>query len=161
LILLADTKILSDLCAIDGLPLAALIAPTEVLDYVVEDAINDGNTAVKEQVMSNSISIVKTERAWLKHITEKGLGLQDKLNLYYAKMNKRIMLSGEKRLGSICKAQRIDFRGPLWLIDEALKRKMQSSTEVCQLLELLNQDRVVHQDEIQKRRKAIGCKHVA
>jgi predicted nucleic acid-binding protein len=162
LILLADANVVIDLYLVEGLPLVAEIASAEILDYVLEEVDSLEQPGIREKVMESSISVVRAEQEWIKHVTEKGLSMQDKLNLHYVRQNHRVMLTGEKRMRNICSAEGIEVHGTLWLIDQAKERELRSLKDICRWLDRLSQpDRFLPDDEIQKRREAFGCSRVA
>jgi hypothetical protein len=162
LILLADANVLIDLYLVDGLPLAAEIAPTEVLDYIVEEVDSEEQPGIREKIADSSINIVKAEVEWVKHVTETGLSRQDKVNLHYVRQNNRVMLTGEKRLRSICTEEGIEVHGTLWLIDQANDQQLRSTEDLCRWLRRLSEpDRFLPGKEIENRRKAFGCREAA
>jgi hypothetical protein len=111
LILLSDANILIDLYLVRGLNVVSEIAPTEVLDYVLSEVEHHNRLGIIQQINAASIAVVKTEYEWLEkaaHQAEKGLTLEDKLNLYYVRTSKRILLTGEERLRKICRSENIE-----------------------------------------------------
>lgn len=102
---------------------------------------------------------MKAEAEWVKHVTEKGLSRQDKVNLHYVRQNKRVLLTGEKRLRRICNDEGLEVHGTLWLIDQAHGLMLRSTEDLCRWLARLSApDRFLPENEIDDRRKKLDAK---
>lgn len=165
MLLLADANVLIDLYHVKGLSLAPKIAPTQVLDYVVNEIDRQEQPGIRAEIEVASISIVPVQLQWLEEIKamqHTGLSLQDKLNLHIVHKRRMIMLSGEKRLRTICNSQNIEIHGTLWLVEELHKRRIHPTQELCNWLTRLSMpDRYLPEAEIQRLFRVFDCKNAA
>jgi hypothetical protein len=161
LILLSDANILIDLGYAGGLDILTKIAPTEVLDVVLDECEDDRQPTLTEEVVTSGIVVVETERIWVEEARSyrsADLSSQDRLNLYYAKAYGRVLLAGDRPLRERCIKESVTVHGSLWLVEQAFERTLVHSRELCRWLSLWpTLGRRLPLQEIDAIKRKIGC----
>jgi hypothetical protein len=165
MILLSDANVLIDIYVVDGFSLVAQLAPMEVLDSVLVEVENRHQKGITDQINAAALTIVPVTNELLleaRTINDRGLSVQDKLNLHYVRKHKRTLLTGDGKLRKLCIAEGTPVAGTFWLIDQVLERQLADARLLCLWLHRLSQlDRFLPADELSKRKKALGCKQAA
>jgi hypothetical protein len=139
LILLSDAAVLIDLGYVGGLKLLAQIAPTEVLDVVLQECEDDRQPDLVDDVTAAGVQVVTTQATWVEAASgykSAALSLPDRLNLHYAKTFDRLLLATDNPLRKRCEREGVKVHGSLWLVEEAFKRSLVRPGELCHWLEL-------------------------
>lgn len=137
MILLSDANILIDLGYVGGLGILTKIAPTEVLDVVLQECEDERQPGLPAAVISAGVQVIETQAPWLSeaaHYKSAELSFQDQLNIYYAKSMKRVLLAADKPLRNRCQQEKIEVHGSLWLVQEALRLSLLPAPVLCQWL---------------------------
>lgn len=139
MILLSDANVLIDLGYVEGLALLNQLAPTEVLDVVLLECAHERQPGLTTAIQKAGVKVVATQASWVnaaRAYRSAELSGQDRLNLYYAKTYRRLLLAGDKPLRDRCGAEGVEVHGSLWLIEQALARSLVSKHELCRWLEV-------------------------
>lgn len=143
MILLADANVLMDLCYADGLHVLSQIAPTEVLDVVLDECIHPKQPDIEKQVYEAGIKVIQTDEEWFYEalrIKTESLSDEDSLNLYYAKQFSRVLLTNDGALRNRCAELRVPFHGTLWLMEEAYRRSLVDVSELCRWIQVFREN---------------------
>ncbi len=118
MILLTDANILITLHDVGGIPILSQLAPTEILDVVFDECLNDCQPDLKDAALAAGIVVVESKLEWLaeaQDIAEGALSEQDAYCYIYARDAGRVLVSGDKPLRKKCKAGGIEYRGIIWI----------------------------------------------
>jgi len=140
MILLADTNVLIDLWHVGGLGVLPRIAPTEVLDVVLEECDEAKNPGIHKQIAAAGITTVPTKMDWwweARSLKNSRLSDVDTLNLYYALQFQRLLLTNEDPLRQKCGQLNVRVHGTLWVVRQAHDLGLASAQELCAWLDIL------------------------
>lgn len=161
MILLADTNVLIDLWHVGGLGILPRIAPTEVLDVVLEECEEARNPGIHEQISVAGITTVPTRMDWwweARSLKSSRLSDVDTLNLYYALQFKRLLLTNEDPLRQKCGQLNVPVHGTLWVVREACDRHLVPARELCAWLDILPaKGSRFRASDIQQLKQYMGC----
>ncbi|MDA3926394.1 MAG: hypothetical protein PF904_17025 [Kiritimatiellae bacterium] len=161
MILLTDANILITLHDVGGIPILSQLAPTEILDVVFEECLNDSQPDLKETAMAAGIVVIESELGWLEEaqdIAEGALSEQDAYCFIYARDAGRVLVSGDKPLRKKCKAGGVEYRGLIWVLEEAYNEGLMETGVLCEWLVLLNShDRRLPKTEIERLKVLFEC----
>ena len=161
MILLSDANILIDLGYVDGLEILTKIAPTEVLDIVLQECEDDRQPGLTAAIIAAGIQVIETEASWLPEAAQyrsAELSLQDQLNIHYAKSMKRVLLATDKPLRARCKQENVEVHGSLWLVQEASRLSLLPAADLCQWLAIWpTVGSRLPEAELRQLRKDLGC----
>lgn len=137
MILLSDANVLIDLGHVDGLGLLVQLAPTEVLDIVLDECEHHSQPGLVEAVQQAGVAVIPTQAAWLvsaRAYKSAELSERDQLNLYYAKTYQRVLLAGDLPLRERCAREGVEVHGSLWLVERAFTLGLVTAQELCRWL---------------------------
>ena len=161
MILVTDANILITLFDVNGVSVLPMIAPTEVLDVVLDECEHESQPGLKEAIVVAGIGVVSTELAWAapaRLLMNGQLSFPDALSLYYAKRYGRVLLSGDRPLRNRCVAEGVDYRGAIWVVQEAYARELLPPHELCRWIKTWPlMDRRLPADELEKLRQILNC----
>lgn len=161
MILLVDANVLIDLWHVDGISVLPHVAPTEVLDIVLQECDERINPGLHAQVAKSGIQVVKAMPHWwdtAKNMKRGGLSVEDALLLFYATSNGRVVLTNERPLVRACNNLNVCVHGTLWLILQAFQRHLVPANRLCKWLEILPaKERRLPLAEVLRVKRQIGC----
>jgi len=161
LILLSDANVLIDLGHVQGLDILCQLETVEVLDVVLEECDHPSQPELTTKILKAGIQLIETKVEWLqaaKAYRQGNLSSPDLLNFYYAKTYKRLLLTNEKPLRTLCQQQNVTVHGTLWVIQEAYQRRLSTPATLCRWLETLsNLDRRLPKQVINQLKNTLGC----
>lgn len=161
MILLSDANVLIDLGHVQGLDILCQLETVEVLDVVLEECDHPSQPELTTKILKAGIQLIETKVEWLqaaKAYRQGNLSSPDLLNFYYAKTYKRLLLTNEKPLRTLCQQQNVAVHGTLWVIQEAYQRRLSTPATLCRWLETLsNLDRRLPKQVINQLKNTLGC----
>jgi hypothetical protein len=161
LILLTDANILITLHDVGGIPVLPQLGPTEILDVVFDECLNDCQPDLRATALAAGIAVVESELDWLEEaqeIAEGALSEQDAYCYIYARDAGRVLISGDKPLRNKCKADGVEYRGLIWVLEETFNKGLMDTEALCEWLSLLNShDRRLPKVEIARLKALFGC----
>lgn len=161
MILLTDANILITLHDVGGIPILTQLGPTEILDVVFDECLNDCQPDLIETALAAGIVVVESELDWLEEardIAEGALSEQDAYCYIYARDAGRVLVSGDKPLRNKCKADGVEYRGLIWVLEEVFNNQLMEPEALCEWLALLNvHDSRLPKVEIARLKALFGC----
>lgn len=161
MILLSDANVLIDLGYVRGLHLLARLAPTEVLDVVLQECEDERQLGLMGDVTASGVRVVAAELGWYasaRRYRQGPLSTQDALNVFYAKTYGRVLLAGDKPLRACCEAEGIEVHSSLWLVEQAHAQSLVHPNELCRWLRLWpTLGRHLPPPELRHLIKLLGC----
>ncbi len=161
MILLTDANILITLFDVDGVSVLPRIAPTEVLDVVLGECEHDSQPGLREAVETAGIEIVTSEVTWAapaRQMMNGKLSFPDALCLFYAKNQGRILLSGDRPLRNRCEEEDVEYRGAIWVVQEAYDRGLMPPEELCRWIKTWPlMERRLPKGELDRLKKNLNC----
>jgi hypothetical protein len=161
LILLSDANVLIDLGYVDGLELLVHLAPTEVLDVVLDECEHPSQPGLVSAIEASGVTVVTTKPGWLvaaRAYRSAELSDRDRLNLYYAKTYQRILLAGDLPLRERCTKEGVEVHGSLWLIEQAFTLRLIKPDELCRWLRVWpTLGRRLPSAEMRRLARLLGC----
>lgn len=161
MILLSDANVLIDLGYVDGLELLVQLAPTEVLDLVLDECEHPSQPGLVKAVEEAGVTVVATQTSWVVAATAYkagALSVRDRLNLYYAKTYERVLLAGDLPLRERCSKEGIEVHGSLWLVEQAFELGLVTAKELCRWLKVWpTLGRRLPPRELWKLARLLGC----
>lgn len=161
MILLSDASILIDLGYVNGLELLAKIAPTEVLDVVLDECEDERQPGLVGEVRNSGVKVIETEAPWVAEARvyrSADLSTRDRLNLYYAKRFERILLAGDRPLRERCDREGVEVHGSLWLVEQAFAKGFAEAGDLCRWLEVWpTLDRRLPIQGLKRLARLLGC----
>lgn len=139
MILISDASILIDLGFVDGIEVLPKLGTCEVLDLVLMECEHESQPDLVAAIKKSRISVIPVSDALLKEansLQAKLLSLQDKLTFCYAANTNRIVLAGDRPLRDKCQEAGIEFKGTIWVVEEAHRKGLVQPTELCRWLTL-------------------------
>lgn len=162
MILLSDANVLIDLGYVDGLELLVQLAPTEVLDLVLDECEHESQPGLVKAVQTAGVTVVTTQTNWVAAATAYRAGelsLRDRLNLYYAKTFERVLLAGDLPLRQRCSTEGVEVHGSLWLVEQAFALGLVTAQELCRWLRVWpTLGRRLPPRELRRLERVMGCK---
>lgn len=134
MILLSEANMLIDLGYVEGLELLVQLAPTEVLDVVLDECEHPSQPGLVSAVEEAGVTVVATQARWVTAATAYKVGelsIRDRLNLYYAKTYQRVLLAGDLPLRERCSKEGVEVHGSLWLVEQAFTLGLFTAQELC------------------------------
>lgn len=138
MILLSDAAVLIDLGYVRGLGVLARLAPTEVLDVVLDECEDARQPQLLDEVRAAGIQVVTTTSAWLeasRALRSAELSLPDRLNIVYAKQHRRVLLATDRPLRRRCELEGVEVHGTLWLVEQVHRSSLVDAAELCRWLD--------------------------
>ena len=164
LILLADTNIIIDLAQVDSLNLLPSIAPTEILDIVLQECYHPKQPDLIHAIRKSNIQVVESDIKWgedienIKIQSNYALSFVDSGNLYYAREQSRTLLTGDKALRDMCQRHNVDYHGSIWLLEQAHRNQYLPPMELCQWIQIwMRTGRYLPKKELLALQKMLGC----
>jgi len=161
LILATDANILITLFDVNRVDILPRIAPTEILDVVLNECEHPSQPGLREAVFEAGITVVASDMSWAeraKQMRNGGLSFPDVLCLCYALEQARILLSGDKPLRNRCEEKGVEYRGAIWIVREAYKRKLVPAEELCGWLKTWPlMQRRLPRGELDRLKNILGC----
>lgn len=161
MILLSDANVLIDLGYVNGLELLVQIAPTEVLDVVLDECEDERQPTLVDDVREAGVTVIQTEASWVsaaRVYKSADLSTRDRLNLYYAKSFERVLLAGDRPLRERCDREGVEVHGSLWLVEQAFTKGFVEAGELCRWLEVWpTLDRRLPIQGLKRLAKLLGC----
>lgn len=161
MILLSDANVLIDLGYVGGVSILPRIAPSEVLDVVLQECEHESQPDLVAEVRNAGVVVVETDIEWLgpaRAFRTPALSAEDTLNLYYAKTHGRVLLAGDRPLRESCQREGIEVRGSIWLVEEAFSRGLVPAEELCRWLrEWPRLGRRLPKNELLRLAGLLGC----
>jgi hypothetical protein len=137
LILLADTSILIDLEYVGGIAVLPRIAPCEILDVVLAECEHASQPDLVENIKQSAITVVDTSldlAGKAASLRRGGVSTIDMMTLCYAKELGHTVLAGDRPLRERCAEEGVDFRGSIWIVEEAHKNGLVAAAELLRWL---------------------------
>lgn len=137
MILISDASILIDLGFVDGIGVLPKLGECEVLDLVLMECEHISQPGLVQSIKESGISVVPVSHDLLKEASSlqaKLLSVQDKLTLCYATNMKRLVLAGDRPLRDKCQEAGLEYRGAIWIVEEAHRQGFVEPSELCRWL---------------------------
>ena len=137
MILLADTSILIDLEHVGGIGILPRLAPCEILDVVLSECEHESQPDLPQNIIRAGITIVETapdlaNRA--NSLRRGGVSAIDMMTLCHAREHGHTVLAGDRPLRDRCREEGVDFRGSIWIVEEAHRQRLLEATELLRWL---------------------------
>ena len=160
LILLADTSILIDLEYVGGIAVLPCIAPCEILDVVLAECEHASQPELAQNIKLSGITVVETSLvlAGMASASRRGgVSTIDMMTLCHAKERGHTVLAGDRPLRDRCKEEGVEFRGSIWIVEEAHKNGLVAAVELLRWLSVWpNVGRRLPQEEIARLRQMLS-----
>lgn len=160
MILLADTSILIDLEHVGGIAVLPRIAPCEILDVVLAECEHASQPELVQNIKQAGITVVETSFDLASRASVSrwgGVSTIDMMTLCHAKECGRTVLAGDRPLRERCKAEGVEFRGSIWIVEEAHNNGLVAAVELLRWLSVWpTVGRRLPQEEIVRLRKMIS-----
>jgi predicted nucleic acid-binding protein len=137
LILLADTSILIDLEYVGGIAVLLRIAPCEILDVVLAECEHASQPGLVQNIKQSGILVIETSldlAGKAASLRRGGVSTIDMMTLYHAKERGHTVLAGDRPLRERCKEEGVEFRGSIWIVEEAYKQRLVAAVELLRWL---------------------------
>ncbi len=161
MILVTDANILITLFDVDGVSVLPRIAPTEVLDVVLSECEHESHPGLREAVEVAGIGIVTSDMEWAspaRQMMNGKLSFPDALCLFYAKTQGRVLLSGDRPLRNRCADEGVEYRGAIWVVQEAFHRGLMPPEELCRWIKTWPlMERRLPKVELDSLKEQMGC----
>ncbi len=108
----------------------------------VYDQLNPTQKAIAEEfVLSEALKVYNFSPQEFQEVNQldcpAGLEMADRTVYYYSQKIAALVLSGDKKLRTFCKAQELEVRGILWLLDKFVEQRLITKTVAIEKLTLL------------------------
>lgn len=133
MILLADTSILIDLEYVGGIAVLPRITPCEILDVVLAECEHASQPELAQNIKKSGITVVETSPDLARRASSQrrgGVSTIDMMTLCHAKERGHTVLAGDRPLRDRCKEEGVEFRGSIWIVEEAFKLELVSAEEL-------------------------------
>lgn len=161
MILISDASVLIDLGFVDGIDLLPKLGECEVLDLVLMECEHPSQPDLVRTVKESGISVIPvTQALWIEasSLQAKQLSVQDKLTLCYAAQRKGIVLAGDRPLREKCLETGIEYRGAIWIVEEAFIKGLIDQEELCRWISVWpTVGRRIPKIELNRLRQVLGC----
>lgn len=161
MILISDASILIDLGYVDGIDLLPRLGECEVLDLVLLECEHPSQPDLVRTVRESGISVIPvTQALWdeTSSLHAKQLSGQDKLTLCYAANRNGVVLAGDRPLREMCQASGIEYRGAIWIVEEAHRQGLINQEELCRWISVWPAvGRRLPKAELERLRQMLGC----
>ena len=161
MILVTDANILITLFDVGGVPVLPRISPTEVLDVVLGECEHESQPGLRDAVDAAGIGIVTSDMAWAspaRQMMNGKLSFPDALCLFYAKSQGRVLLSGDRPLRNRCEDEGVEYRGAIWVVQEAFHRGLLPPEELCRWIKTWPlMERRLPKVELDRLKEQMGC----
>lgn len=137
MILISDASILIDLGFVDGIEVLPKLGVCEVLDLVLMECEHVSQPGLVQSIKDTGITVVPVSHDLLREASSlhaKLLSVQDKLTFCYAKNMKRLVLAGDLPLRDKCQESGVEYRGSIWIVEEAYRQGFVEPSELCRWL---------------------------
>jgi len=137
LILLADTSILIDLEHVGGIAVLPRIAPCEILDVVLAECEHASQPGLVQNIKQAGITVVETslDLASRASVSRRGgVSTIDMMTLCHAKERGHTVLAGDRPLRERCAEEGVEFRGSIWIVEEAHKHGLVAALDLLRWL---------------------------
>lgn len=137
MILLADTSILIDLEHVGGISVLPRIAPCEILDVVLAECEHASQPDLVQNIHQAGITVVETSFDLASRASASrrgGVSAIDMMTLCHAKERGHTVLAGDRPLRDRCKEEGVEFRGSIWIVEEAHKNRLVAASELLRWL---------------------------
>lgn len=160
--MLADANILIDLAVVGRVGVLPAIAPTEVLDVVLEECRHASQPTLLADVIGCGVTVVETDVSWVGPAVElrtTSLSLPDALNLSYAHAQGRVLLAGDLPLRIAAQGLGVEVHGSIWLVEQVVGRTtVADPQEICDWLDRWPASgRRLPARELARLRRGLGC----
>jgi len=160
LILLADARILIDLEYVGGIDVLPQLAPCEVLDVVLAECEHGEQPDLVEKIIRSGITVVETTFKLAERATamrRRGVSTNDMMTVCYALEHDRVVLAGDRPLRERCEEEGVEFRGSIWIVEEAYRHGLVAAVELLRWLSVWpTVGRRLPQEEIEKLRQMLS-----
>ncbi len=160
MILLADTSILIDLEYVGGIDVLPQLAPCEVLDVVLAECEHGEQPDLVEKIIRSGITVVETTFKLAERATamrRRGVSTNDMMTVCYALEHDRVVLAGDRPLRERCEEEGVEFRGSIWIVEEAYRHGLVAAVELLRWLSVWpTVGRRLPQEEIEKLRQMLS-----
>jgi len=160
LILLADASILIDLEYVGGIEVLPQLAPCEVLDVVLAECEHGHQPELVEKIIRSGITVVETTFKLAERATamrRRGVSTNDMMTVCYALEHDRVVLAGDRPLRERCEEEGVEFRGSIWIVEEAYRHGLVAAVELLRWLSVWpTVGRRLPQEEIEKLRQMLS-----
>lgn len=137
MILLADTSILIDLEHVGGVAVLPRIAPCEILDVVLAECEHASQPELVQNIKQSGITVVETSidlASRASNLRRGGVSTIDMMTLCHAKERGHAVLAGDRPLRERCKEEGVEFRGSIWIVEEAHRLQILKAAELLRWL---------------------------
>ncbi|ABQ28530.1 hypothetical protein Gura_4387 [Geotalea uraniireducens Rf4] len=160
LILLADTSILIDLEYVGGIEVLPQLAPCEVLDVVLVECEHGDQPDLVQKIIRSGITVIETSFELAERATamrRRGVSTNDMMTVCYAQEHDRVVLAGDRSLRERCEEEGVDFRGSIWIVQEAHRLGLVNAVELLRWLSVWpTVGRRLPPEEIEKLRQKLS-----
>ncbi|MDX2106771.1 MAG: hypothetical protein SFY67_10260 [Candidatus Melainabacteria bacterium] len=163
MILLSDAMVLMDMGHVGGLEILGKIAPTEVLDVVLQECEHESQPGLVQAIKKAGIKEIPSSVALVQEASKYSslydqLSLQDSLCLHYAKQNKKTLLTNEKHLRNRCLVESVDVHGTIWILEQFHNGGFKKPKELCGWIALLSKkERRLPKEEVARLKILFEC----
>jgi hypothetical protein len=137
LILLADTSILIDLEYVGGIAVLPRIAPCEILDVVLDECEHESQPGLVQNIKQSGIIVVESTFDLASKATAMrrgGVSTIDMMTLCHAREHGHTVLAGDRPLRERCAEEGVEFRGSIWIVEEAHRQRLLEAVELIRWL---------------------------
>ncbi|WP_041245617.1 PIN domain-containing protein [Geotalea uraniireducens] len=160
MILLADTSILIDLEYVGGIEVLPQLAPCEVLDVVLVECEHGDQPDLVQKIIRSGITVIETSFELAERATamrRRGVSTNDMMTVCYAQEHDRVVLAGDRSLRERCEEEGVDFRGSIWIVQEAHRLGLVNAVELLRWLSVWpTVGRRLPPEEIEKLRQKLS-----
>lgn len=137
MILLADTSILIDLEYVGAIGVLPRLAPCEVLDVVLVECENKKQPRIIQNIEDAGITVIQTSRdlaVKANSLRRGGVSTNDMMTVCYAREHGRVVMAGDRPMRERCAEEGIEFRGSIWIVEEAHRLRLVEAAELIRWL---------------------------
>jgi len=158
-ILLADTSILIDLEYVGAIGVLSRLAPCEVLDVVLVECENKKQPRIIQNIEDAGITVIQTSRdlaVKANSLRRGGVSTNDMMTVCYAREHGRVVMAGDRPMRERCAEEGIEFRGSIWIVEEAHRLRLVEAAELIRWLTVWpTVGRRLPTDELEKLRQRL------
>ena len=159
MILLADTSILIDLEYVGAIGVLSRLAPCEVLDVVLVECENKKQPRIIQNIEDAGITVIQTSRdlaVKANSLRRGGVSTNDMMTVCYAREHGRVVMAGDRPMRERCAEEGIEFRGSIWIVEEAHRLRLVEAAELIRWLTVWpTVGRRLPTDELEKLRQRL------
>ncbi len=159
MILLADTSILIDLEYVGAIGVLPRLAPCEVLDVVLVECENKKQPRIIQNIEDAGITVIQTSRdlaVKANSLRRGGVSTNDMMTVCYAREHGRVVMAGDRPMRERCAEEGIEFRGSIWIVEEAHRLRLVEAAELIRWLTVWpTVGRRLPTDELEKLRQRL------